>query len=156
MLEALSTHTISMTETPHRDVPERLRPARGRVLLVDDEPSARETLSRLLAADGFEVSVATSGTEAMEMLRRRAPDALVTDLHMPGMDGIELLRETRALHPELIVVVVSGEARRPLAVIEAGADAYIVKPVEADELVSVLDIAIQVTREQRARGSEAR
>lgn len=78
------------------------------ILVVDDHEDAREGLSDLLQEEGFHVLQATNGVEAMNSLDLHAVDLLVTDILMPEMDGIELVRAVRKTHPEVQFVLVSG------------------------------------------------
>ena len=101
-----------------------------RVLVADDDPAARDALAALLRAEGFEVTVADDGSQALARVQEEAPDVLVTDLQMPGLDGIELLSRTRELQPDLIVVLVTGFADVESAVLamQRGAEQYLTKP----------------------------
>jgi DNA-binding NtrC family response regulator len=121
------------------------RKERGRVLVADDEASARTGLATLLRAEGFEVDLAEDGEKALAGLQETAPDALVTDLHMPGLDGIQLLQRAREAIPELVVVLVTGFADVDTAVqaMRAGAEHYLTKPIQFDELLVVLDRALE-------------
>ena len=118
---------------------------RGRVLVADDEASARMGLATLLRDAGFEVEEAEDGERALESLKASAPDVLVTDLHMPGLDGIQLLERAREAIPELIVVLVTAFADVDTAVraMQLGAEHYLTKPVQFDELLVVIDRALE-------------
>jgi CheY-like chemotaxis protein len=78
------------------------------ILVVDDEESNRLTLKRILGREGYEVQQAASGREAMEALRERPVDVVLTDLKMPGMTGIDLLKAARALDPDVEGVVMTA------------------------------------------------
>jgi Nif-specific regulatory protein len=123
------------------DVPVISNAPRGRLLVVDDEATARRALSTLLRDDGYEVDVAASGEEALEHLARAAPDMLLTDVRMPGIDGVELLTRAKALDPQLAVVVMTafGNVKDAVRAMRAGAEHYITKPVDLDELSLVID-----------------
>ncbi len=118
---------------------------RGRVLVADDEESARKGLATLLRDAGFEVDQAEDGEKALEALQATVPDILVTDLHMPGLDGIQLLERARETIPELIVVLVTAFADVDTAVraMQLGAEHYLTKPVQFDELLVVIDRALE-------------
>ena len=117
-------------------------PGRMRVLLVDDEALIRATLAEDLAAHGWSVSEAANGAAALERLDAgEAIDLLVTDLAMPGMDGLTLIREARRRHPSLPAVLITGHAgdaqAGPLATAAAGGPfALLRKPVSSDDLRS--------------------
>jgi DNA-binding NtrC family response regulator len=117
----------------------------GRILVVDDEPSSRSGLSTLLRAEGFDVRVAEDGYKALAQLEEFAPDALVTDLRMPGIDGIELLRKAREQYPEIIVVLMTAFAGVDSAVkaMREGAEDYLTKPLQIDELLLILERALE-------------
>jgi DNA-binding NtrC family response regulator len=113
--------------------------------VVDDELAARRALSMLLADEGYEVDVAASGEEALASLARATPDALLTDVRMPGMGGIELLTRARAVAPGLPVVVMTayGTDRDAAAAVVAGADSFLTKPLDFDALGRALRRAIE-------------
>src|SRR5690348_5840113 len=110
--------------------------SRARVLVVDDEPSARSALKDLLSADGYSVETAEGGVAAMALAAERPPDVVVTDLDMPNMGGMELLAKLRAQDPHLPVIVVTSLQDLGTAVqaIRAGAEDYLTKPVDLDAL----------------------
>lgn len=108
-----------------------------RVLLVDDEESFVEILAERMRSRGLEVSCATSGREALKMAQEAAYDAVVLDLAMPGLDGLETLRRMRELQPDLQVMILSGRATVKTAVeaIQLGAIDIFEKPTEVETLV---------------------
>ena len=118
--------------------------ARPRVVVADDEASARSGLGTLLRDEGFDVILAEDGSTALARVQESAPDILVTDLRMPGMDGIELLRRAREADPDLIVVLMTAFAEVETAVraMQEGAEHYLTKPLQIDELVLVLRRAL--------------
>ncbi len=79
------------------------------ILVVDDEPSIRETLEMLLVSVGYDVAVADSGVSAVSQLNSRVPDVIVTDLNMPQMSGIELISHVRSRYPSISIVAMSGD-----------------------------------------------
>jgi two-component system, OmpR family, KDP operon response regulator KdpE len=108
-----------------------------RMLIVDDDPQARRVLRIALVAQGFEVNDARSGEEALEKLGEEAPDAILLDLKMPGMGGIEACRMIRESSEVPIIVVSARNSRKDRAeAFEAGADQFIAKPCEIRELVA--------------------
>jgi len=131
----------SASESKTSDAP---RP-RGRVLVVDDEPTSRSGLSTLLKSEGFDVRVAEDGYKALAQLPEFGPDVLLTDLRMPGIDGIELLRKARELDGELIVVLMTAFAAVESAVkaVREGAEDYLTKPLQIDELLVILERALE-------------
>lgn len=113
------------------------------VLLVDDEVEFLETLEKRLRRRNMEVTVATSGEQALEVLGERSPDVVVLDVKMPGMDGIETLKEIKRRAPLVEVVMLTGHANVEVAIqgMEMGAFDYLMKPVDIDELVYKLQDA---------------
>ena len=107
-----------------------------RVLLVEDDPSLRRVIELNLAAHGYQVDVAATGTAALD-LSERHPDLIVVDLGIPDMDGIDLITRLRASLTTPILVASARDARTAkVAALGAGADDYIAKPFGADQLMS--------------------
>jgi two-component system response regulator MprA len=107
-----------------------------RILVVDDEPAVRDSLERALRLDGYEVDLARDGREGLERCRAAPPDAIVLDLLMPRMDGLEAcrrLRESGDRTPVLMLTARDGVSDR-VAGLDAGADDYLVKPFALEEL----------------------
>jgi len=107
-----------------------------RILVVDDEPAVRDSLERALRMDGYEVELAADGREGLERCRAAPPDAIVLDLLMPEMDGLETcrrLREAGDRTPVLMLTARDGVSDR-VAGLDAGADDYLVKPFALEEL----------------------
>src|SRR5438093_3783970 len=123
-------------------------PARGTVLVVEDEAYVRASLGELLGARGFDVILAASATEAHDQLARAPVDLVLTDLKMPGADGLELVRRLHAASPNLPVLVLTGHGTIASAVecIKAGAADYILKPADPD----ALELALVRALERRA------
>ncbi|MEX0955239.1 MAG: sigma-54 dependent transcriptional regulator [Rhizobiaceae bacterium] len=134
---------------------------RGSVLLVDDERELRESAREWLSVVGFSASVAGGGEEALAMLAENPVDVLVTDVRMPGMDGIELLDAARLRDPLMPVVLLTGHGDVSLSVeaMRRGAHDFVEKPYDADHLVAVLDRAVRERRQarelDRLRGASA-
>lgn len=107
-----------------------------RCLIVDDEPHLRRVLMRLMQSDGFECEEAGSGLEALEVLERRPATMVLTDLNMPDLDGIGLLREIRTRYPDTAVVMITAVAEVGTAVscLSAGAMDYLTKPFHIEEV----------------------
>ncbi|MCB2198721.1 sigma-54 dependent transcriptional regulator [bacterium] len=130
-----------------------------RVLIADDEAPQRSTLAGYLKKRGFEVLEAGDGVAALNTLGREAIDLLLTDLRMPGLDGLELLKKARELNPlvEVIVMTAFGTIESAVEAMQAGAHTYIQKPVSLAELQIQVDRALErkqlheENRELRAR-----
>lgn len=115
------------------------------VLVVDDKEMMRDSVSSTLARAGFAVRTATDGRSALKEIASKRPDAVVTDLSMPGMSGVDLLGEIRAFDEDLPVVLMTafGTVETAVEAIKRGAFDYLTKPFEGDELVIALKRAIQ-------------
>ncbi len=109
------------------------------VLVIDDEPLVRTALRRTLAVSGFAVREADGGEVGLRMIEAGAPAAVVLDLNMPDMNGLDVLREIRAAHPDLPVVIYSGALDgKLLAVLEANGASAIVGKGGSGELMAAL------------------
>jgi len=107
-----------------------------RVLVVDDDESLRRVTQVQLEQRGYQAITATDGPEALAILQKSPPDLVITDLKMPGMSGLELLRRIRADYPEVLVIMLTafGTVESAVEAMRAGAYDYITKPVNPDEL----------------------
>ena len=117
---------------------------RRRVLAIDDEPSMTEWLKVLLEHAGYEVRTALIGARGEEIFKAWHPDAVVTDMMLPDLDGIELIRRCKQLGPDVEVIVVTGQGNVPRAVeaVKAGAYDFLEKPIDSDLLLDKLEKAI--------------
>lgn len=113
------------------------------VLLVDDEVEFLETLRKRLAKRNVNVSSAYSGEEAIGVMGREPVDVVVLDVKMPGMDGIETLRQIKKDHPMTEVIMLTGHANVEVAIqgMETGAFDYLMKPMDIDDLLYKLSDA---------------
>jgi DNA-binding NtrC family response regulator len=113
------------------------------VLLVDDEPEFLETLVKRLRKRKLNATGARSGEEALEVMRSEPVDVVVLDVKMPGMDGIETLRELKKIKPLVEVIMLTGHANMEVAItgMELGAFDYLMKPMDIDELLYKLQDA---------------
>ncbi len=118
---------------------------KGRILVVDDEISIVEVLKALLRREGYAVKAAASGTEALELLNAEGFDLLISDIRMEPLDGIELLRRARQLHPDISVVMMTAYAAVETAVeaMKFGAFDYVCKPFKSDELLLTVERALR-------------
>jgi DNA-binding NtrC family response regulator len=118
------------------------------ILVVDDKDMMRDSVSATLQRAGFTVITADGGEKAVELVSRKRPDAVVSDLKMPGMTGLELLERLRAIDDELPVVLMTafGTIETAVRAIKQGAFDYITKPFEGDELIIAVKRAIAHAR----------
>ena len=126
--------------------------ARERVLVVDDDPPLRRMLERTLVAEGFEVTVAGDGGAALVQAERSAPDVIVLDVTMPGLDGIAVCRRLRSkgLPTPILMLTARDAVPDRVAGLEAGADDYLVKPFAVQELLARLRALIRRTGQSRS------
>ncbi len=124
-----------------------------RLLIVDDEPLHLQALGDVLGEQGYAVDLAADAREALELLRRGPYDLLLTDLDMPGLNGLALLREAAMLDPLLVSVMMTGKASVSSAVeaMQAGAIDYIVKPFKLATALPVLKRAVEIGVLRRRR-----
>ncbi len=122
-----------------------VRMTKARVLVVDDEENARRGLATLLAEEGFEVSEAKDGLEALDRVTREPPDVVLTDVRMPGLDGISLLKQAREAGVDSLFVVMTAFATIEAAVeaMRSGAENFLVKPIEIDAVTAVLEKVLE-------------
>jgi putative two-component system response regulator len=120
-------------------------PGDRRVIVVDDEQSIREAIGRFLRARGFDVVVADSGSSALEQLRASKFAAMLCDVRMPGMTGLELLPSALRLEPDLAVLMLTGlnDASTATDALAQGAMDYLLKPIELDRLELAIAQALQ-------------
>lgn len=108
-----------------------------RILVVDDDPNILKVIQRGLGFEGFRVLTATSGEEALAAAREEAPDLIVLDIMLPGLDGIEVCKRLRGgLKTPILMLTARDAVRDKVAGLEAGADDYLAKPFVFDELVA--------------------
>ncbi len=119
-----------------------------RVLVVDDDAGVRYTLREILESEGLAVDEAAGGEEALARYEAHPAPLVVTDLRMPGLDGMELLRRlvARTPAPRVVVITAHGSERQAVEAMKAGAHDYFKKPFETEELVAVVRRALEAVR----------
>ena len=119
-----------------------------KLLIVDDEQGMRDLLSIMLRKQGYEVDVAESGEEAISRVTREEYDLLVTDISMPGLDGLTVLRRVREIAPELPTILITAYASTESAIeaLKLGAYDYIVKPFDVEEFKIVISHTLERKR----------
>ncbi|KDA54273.1 Fis family transcriptional regulator [Thermoanaerobaculum aquaticum] len=123
----------------------------ARLLIVDDELHMRESLARWFLEDGYEVETAGDAKAALALLGRQTFDAIITDIRMPGMDGLELLKQIKEVNPHATIILITAYASVASAVeaLKAGAYDYLVKPFDPEELSRVVERACERARLQQ-------
>ncbi|MCX6543302.1 MAG: response regulator [Acidobacteria bacterium] len=130
--------------------------SRPRLLLIDDEDAFRETVDKLLTFRGFDVSTASDGAQGMRAVLRGGIEIVILDVKMPGLDGIETLRELKRIQPDLEVIILTGHLLKSTEQegLKLGAFAYLTKPCTVPDLVSVIGAALE-TRARRLAGPDS-
>jgi DNA-binding NtrC family response regulator len=118
---------------------------KGTIHVIDDEPIIHEVLSQILAAEGYEVELSSSGEEALEKHSAQAFDFSLLDLLMPGLDGIEVLKQIKRIDPRAVIIIITAYAsvESAIAAMKMGAYDYIQKPFKHDELILTIERALQ-------------
>ena len=118
------------------------------ILIVDDEKNYTLILSAVLQEEGYETLTANSGTEALEILNHADVDMVLTDMKMPGMDGIELMEKIKADHPHLPIIMMTayGTVEKAVEAMQKGAYNYILKPFDNERLIIFIKKAIDMYR----------
>jgi two-component system, NtrC family, response regulator AtoC len=120
-------------------------PERKQILVVDDEPNLRRVLSAQLARDGYDVHTAEDGEQALQILQEHHIDLVITDLKMPKLDGMELLRRALEVDPELPIVMITahGTVDNAVEALKTGAFDYITKPFDQSEVRTIVKKALR-------------
>jgi len=121
---------------------------RGRILIVDDEANARAALSEILRDDGYATETAADGFKALGKLEEFVPDVILTDLKMPGLDGIAFMEKAKAAAPGAVFVVMTafGTIQSAVAAVKKGAENYLTKPLDFEALAAVIERAMEKAR----------
>ena len=127
----------------------------GRILVVDDEPSVRESVGYALEQEGFDVTLASDGEDAEGRLSENSFDLLILDIMMPGKSGLDICREVRAESPVPIILLTAKDAEVDKVVgLEVGADDYVTKPFSVRELLGRVRAQLRRRELDRSVGSE--
>jgi DNA-binding NtrC family response regulator len=122
--------------------------ANERILVVDDEEQMRDLLAKVLERKGYQVSVCGDGAEALAFLEREPADLVITDVRMPGLNGMEALRAIKELNPEIVVLIMTafGSIDQAVQAVKEGAYDYINKPFKIDEILLTIEKALAERR----------
>ncbi|WP_454195121.1 response regulator transcription factor [Nocardia sp. Marseille-Q1738] len=128
-----------------------------RILVVDDDRAVRESLRRSLTFNGYSVDLAVDGVDALEKATEQRPDALVLDVMMPRLDGLEVCRRLRSTGDDLPILVLTARdsVSERVAGLDAGADDYLPKPFALEELLARLRALLRRTAADPGEASEA-
>ena len=113
----------------------------NKILLIDDEEANVRLLAMSLKTDGYEVSMAHNGEQGLKIFREKGPEIVITDIKMPGMDGLEVLKKIKEIDPETEVIIITGhgDADSTTTALEYGASDFINKPVKNESLSVALE-----------------
>ena len=122
--------------------------SRGRILIVDDEANARAALSEILKDEGYVTETAADGFKALGKLEEFLPDIILTDLKMPGLDGIAFMEKAKSASPGAVFVVMTafGTISSAVEAVKKGAENYLTKPLDFEALAAVIDRAMEKAR----------
>ena len=120
---------------------------RQKIFVIDDEQNVCLTISEALQAEGFEVYCYQNPVEGLQDVSQKNPDLIITDLLMPGLDGLKLIQRVKSFNPEINILMITAHASLESAIgaIRAGANDYLIKPFKIDELLK----AVQKTLSQK-------
>ena len=121
---------------------------RGKLLVVDDEPSVRDSLIKWFREAGYEVATAENASDALTRLADQSWDAALVDIKIHAADGIELQRRMREIDPELLVILMTGDAavKTAVAALKSGVYDYVTKPLDPDEIAHLVKKALEHKR----------
>ncbi len=122
-----------------------------RILVVDDEPSMREFLEIMLSQEGYQVTTASTGEEGLKTYRNTEPDLVLTDVRMPGMSGLDLIREIHNVDPSVPIIAITAYASADdaLRAVREGAYDYLSKPFQVEDLRIIIRNALEARRLRR-------
>jgi len=122
-----------------------------KILVVDDEEMIRDLCYHILTAEGYQVIIASNGTAAYEELSRNDMDMLITDIKMPGMDGLELFERVKQLNQDIVTIFITGHGTLDTAIesLMRGVDGFVLKPFTQEELLGAVERAITRSRLQK-------
>jgi two-component system response regulator PilR (NtrC family) len=128
-----------------------MKKTKGRILVVDDERSMREILEIFLKSEGYSVSVADNGKSALEVMKNDFFDLIITDMKMPKVGGLELLRNVKEISPDTVVVIITafGTTESAVEAMKLGAYDYITKPFQMDDIRLVVKNALEKQKLQK-------
>jgi two-component system, OmpR family, KDP operon response regulator KdpE len=153
LLVIMRVNTIQLAFGLTAALREGMNKSQGKVLIIDDEIAVRRALESVLRGLGFEVSSVAKGEDALTLIRTFRYDAVLLDIAMPGIGGIQTCKELRKLRPHLgiLMITVHDSEEMTIQALDAGADDYLIKPFNMRELAARLRALIR-----RSRVSEAR
>ena len=124
--------------------------SRANILVVDDDDATRDGLVTLLASWGYDACSAADGSAALKICDQQLPSAIITDLMMPRINGLEFIKKLKSIRPEIVTIVYSafGNSEMAANLLKAGAFFYLEKPFDLEELDRLVEIAMAVIAEE--------
>src|SRR4030043_1872214 len=125
-----------------------MKPEEIGILIVDDEPSVRDSLLQLCTVDGYRVDTAEDAATALKKLQEKPWDIILLDIKMPGMDGIELQHRIKQIDPNIVTIIITAYASVDTAIqaLKDGAFDYVTKPIDPEDLSRLIRNAIEKIR----------
>jgi len=125
----------------------------GKLLVVDDEPGVRTSIKGILEQEGYLVTTAASGEEALAAMERDVFDLILVDLKMPGMDGLEVMSEAKSRMPDTVVIILTayGTLDSAIGALRQGAHDYLLKPCSVQEIVGSVEMGLATHRQTLRR-----
>jgi len=119
-----------------------------KILIVDDEESVRYSFRKIFRDPGCSIVEAANGLEALSVIKKEAPDLVLMDIEMPGLNGLEAIQRVKAMHPQLPVIIITafGTSERVIAAMKYGAYDYLEKPFDVDRLKALISEALEMKR----------
>jgi len=138
----MGTKPTAETHPPLDDASKTRRteniPPRQRILVVDDDAGVRESLAGVLRQEGYSVSLAANGADALATVSRAAADLVILDLNMPVMNGWDTFEKLTFRHPQIPIIIATARANQLFTALGAGADALLEKPLDIPELIKTV------------------
>jgi DNA-binding NtrC family response regulator len=129
---------------------------RARILVVDDDESIRKTISTILEEKGYRVDTAENGTEAIVKTNAKFYNLALIDIRLPDMEGTTLLTRMRETTPRMVKIIVTGfpSLQNAMEAVNRSADAYLIKPVDVEELLNTIDEHLELQQETKKYNEE--
>ncbi len=141
--------TLKLSETQKISESRHAEHLKGRILIVDDDPSVREMLTRVLAGEGYSVSAAADGEEALKIVGSHRIDLVLLDLRMPGKSGWDTFERITTLSPLVSVIIITAHSNQLFTALGAGAGALLEKPLDFPKLLQTVSNLLSEPSAQR-------
>ena len=127
------------------------------ILIVDDDAQLRRSFKKLLSFEGYTIVTASSGEEALDLVKQESPDLAILDVRLPGMSGLEAFEAIHEIAPKLPVIIMTAYGTTDIAITatQLGAYDYVVKPFEIPDILTLIHEALEVGRLTRSKVEDA-